>query len=94
MTTALSLRNLTRNFGSVRAVDGMNLDMPKGEFVCLLGPSGCGKSTALRMIAGFEMPDDGDILIGGRSVTGVCRRTAGHQHGLPEPRAMEPHDHC
>ena len=60
---ALALRGVTRKFGSTVAVDRMNLEVEAGEFICLLGPSGCGKSTALRMIAGFEMPDDGDILI-------------------------------
>jgi putative spermidine/putrescine transport system ATP-binding protein len=60
---ALALRDVTRKFGSTLAVDRMNLEVEPGEFICLLGPSGCGKSTALRMIAGFEMPDGGDILI-------------------------------
>ena len=55
----------------VQAVDGFSLDVAEGEFICLLGPSGCGKSTALRMIAGFETPDDGDILIDGVSTVAV-----------------------
>lgn len=61
--TALSLRSVSRYFGSVRAVDNLSLDVVPGELVCLLGASGCGKSTALRLIAGFERPDEGDILI-------------------------------
>ena len=60
---ALSLVSVSRRFGTVNAVDCFSLDVAEGEFICLLGPSGCGKSTALRMIAGFETPDDGDILI-------------------------------
>ncbi|MDQ0472136.1 ABC transporter ATP-binding protein [Labrys wisconsinensis] len=69
--TALALRTVTRRFGQTRAVDGVSLEVDPGEFICLLGPSGCGKSTALRMIAGFETPDDGDILIDGASMLGV-----------------------
>ena len=69
--TTLSLRNVTRRFGSTVAVDRMNLDVGDGEFICILGPSGCGKSTALRMVAGFETPDDGDILIDGASMLDV-----------------------
>lgn len=68
---ALALRDLTRRFGATRAVDGVNLEVETGEFICLLGPSGCGKSTALRMIAGFDTPDGGDILIDGRSALDV-----------------------
>jgi putative spermidine/putrescine transport system ATP-binding protein len=60
---ALSLRSVSRHFGAVRAVDNLALDVAAGELVCLLGASGCGKSTALRLIAGFEKPDKGDILI-------------------------------
>lgn len=61
--TALSLRSVSRHFGAVLAVDNLSLDVAPGELVCLLGASGCGKSTALRLIAGFEHPDEGDILI-------------------------------
>jgi putative spermidine/putrescine transport system ATP-binding protein len=68
---ALSLQSVSRRFGSVHAVDGFSLDVGEGEFICLLGPSGCGKSTALRMIAGFETPDQGDIAIDGASTLAV-----------------------
>ena len=68
---ALSLVSLSRRFGTVHAVDGFSLDVGEGEFICLLGPSGCGKSTALRMIAGFETPDEGDIAIDGASILAV-----------------------
>ncbi len=47
------------------AVDGINLEMPSGEFFSMLGPSGCGKTTTLRMIAGFEQPTEGEILLDG-----------------------------
>jgi putative spermidine/putrescine transport system ATP-binding protein len=68
---AVQLTGLTRRYGDVLALDGLDLDIAAGEFVALLGPSGCGKTTALRAIAGFEHPDSGQVLIGGRDVTGV-----------------------
>jgi spermidine/putrescine transport system ATP-binding protein len=62
---------VTKRFGSLVAVNAVNLRVHKGEFLSLLGPSGCGKTTSLRMIAGFEQPDEGEILIGGRDVAGT-----------------------
>lgn len=59
---------LSKHFGSVRAVDDVSFDIPKGSFFSILGPSGCGKTTLMRMIAGFETPTQGDIRIKGRSV--------------------------
>src|SRR3979490_633454 len=56
---------VTKRFGAVAAVDGLSLDIYEGEFFALLGPSGCGKTTLLRMLAGFETPDGGRILLGG-----------------------------
>jgi len=67
---ALSCRDVSRHFGSVRAVDGLSFDLERGKVLALLGPSGCGKTTALRMIAGFEEPTAGTIAIDGRIVTG------------------------
>jgi len=68
---AISLRGLTKRYGSVAAVDGLDLDIRTGEFLTLLGSSGCGKTTTLMLIAGFERPDAGDIVLSGRSVVGV-----------------------
>src|SRR5881392_1708268 len=65
----LSLKNLSRNFGSTRAVIDVSLDVEQGEFFGLLGPSGCGKTTTLRMIAGLEEPDSGTIQFAGRDIT-------------------------
>jgi spermidine/putrescine transport system ATP-binding protein len=61
----VQLIDLVKRFGDVAAVDGINLDMPSGEFFSMLGPSGCGKTTTLRMIAGFEEPTEGRILLDG-----------------------------
>ena len=65
----VELENVTRRFGKVTAVDAVSLGVPRGEFLTLLGPSGCGKTTLLRMIAGFEIPDTGRVILGGRDVT-------------------------
>src|SRR5579864_3231835 len=65
----IRLRNLTKRFGDVRAVSDLTLDAASGELVALLGPSGCGKTTTLRMVAGFETPTAGRILLGDRDVT-------------------------
>jgi ABC-type Fe3+/spermidine/putrescine transport system ATPase subunit len=64
----LSLQRLRKTFGPTVAVDGLSLDVVRGELVCLLGPSGCGKTTTLRMVAGFVTPTAGDVLIQGASV--------------------------
>jgi putrescine transport system ATP-binding protein len=65
----LQIKNLTKNFGSVYAVDDISLDIHRGEFFSLLGASGCGKTTLLRMLAGFETPTSGSIFIDGQDVT-------------------------
>src|ERR1700743_1343339 len=61
----LRLEGVVKKFGGFRAVDGVSLDIRAGEFFALLGPSGCGKTTLSRMLAGFEAPDEGRILLGG-----------------------------
>jgi multiple sugar transport system ATP-binding protein len=62
------LKNITKSFGTAKAVDNLNLEIPDGSFTTLLGPSGCGKTTTLRMIAGLETPTGGEIWIGGKCV--------------------------
>ena len=61
----ITIVDLTKRFGEVAAVDGINLEMPPAEFFTMVGPSGCGKTTTLRMIAGFERPTEGQILLDG-----------------------------
>jgi iron(III) transport system ATP-binding protein len=70
-TASISLIDLTKRFGDLPAVENVNLKVDAGTLVCLLGPSGCGKTTTLRMIAGFEEPSEGKILIGEEDVTRV-----------------------
>jgi len=65
----LKIDGVTKRFGSMTAVDTVDLSIRRGEFFSLLGPSGCGKTTLLRMIAGFEYPDSGDILVEGQRIT-------------------------
>jgi putrescine transport system ATP-binding protein len=67
----LRIEGVVKKFGSFRAVDGVSLDIRAGEFFALLGPSGCGKTTLLRMLAGFETPDEGRILLSGRDIVQV-----------------------
>src|SRR5437667_2520680 len=62
---------VSKRFGGVRAVENLTLDIYQGEFFALLGPSGCGKTTLLRMLAGFETPDEGRILLDGEDISPV-----------------------
>jgi len=68
---AVHLAHLTRRFGELTALDQLDLDVHPGELVALLGPSGCGKTTALRLLAGFDRPDGGRVLVGGVDVTNM-----------------------
>jgi spermidine/putrescine transport system ATP-binding protein len=67
----LEIRSVTRRFGDYTAVDNVSIDVNAGEFFTLLGPSGCGKTTLLRMIAGFDLPDSGQILLDGNDMVGT-----------------------
>ncbi|MBX3079477.1 MAG: ABC transporter ATP-binding protein [Salinibacterium sp.] len=70
-TGTVVLENVTKRFGTAVAVDNITLHVEPGEFLSLLGPSGCGKTTTLRMLAGFEQPDEGSIRISGQDVLGI-----------------------
>src|SRR3954447_23134067 len=70
-TPDIRLRSLVKRYGDVAAVDGIDLDVEPGEFFTMLGPSGSGKTTTLRLIAGFELPDEGTVELGGREVSRV-----------------------
>jgi len=67
----VELRSLRREFGETVALDGIDLSLEQGEFLSLLGPSGCGKTTALRIVAGFDRPDAGTVLVGGKDMTRI-----------------------
>ena len=67
----VSIRNASKHFGNFAAVNNVSIDIEPGEFFCLLGPSGCGKTTLLRMIAGFESPSEGELLLDGKDMIGI-----------------------
>jgi putative spermidine/putrescine transport system ATP-binding protein len=75
----VEFRSLHKSFGATKALDGLDLTARPGELLALLGPSGCGKTTALRMLAGFERPDSGQVLVDGEDISGIPahRRDAG-----------------
>jgi spermidine/putrescine transport system ATP-binding protein len=68
---SVRLERVTKRFGELTAVRALELDIARGEFFTMLGPSGCGKTTTLRMVAGFEQPDEGAVLLDGTDVTGL-----------------------
>ena len=96
--TFLEVRNLVKIFGKLTAVDNVSFKVEQGEVVTLLGPSGCGKTTTLRMVAGFEKPNGGEVEIAGRVVVATNRRinrAAGktrHRHGVSVLRDLAAHD--
>jgi len=71
LSAAVEFRNVARTFGTVRAVDDVSLTIESGEFFAMLGPSGSGKTTCLRLIAGFDLPDSGHVLLDGQDVSDV-----------------------
>src|SRR5947199_8066978 len=78
----VTIKGLTKRYGDVAALEGLDLRVEPGELVCLLGPSGCGKTTTLRLLAGFLEPDGGEILVGGRLLSSAGKAVP------PERRKM------
>src|SRR5256886_15573341 len=70
-TVDVAFHRVSKRFGEVAAVDTVSFEIPRGSFHSFLGPSGCGKTTTLRLIAGFEQPDEGEVLIGGVDQVGT-----------------------
>src|SRR4051812_49821013 len=88
---SIALERVTKRFpGGVVAVDAVALAVEPGEFFSLLGPSGCGKTTTLRMIAGFEAPDEGRVVIGGRDLTHVPAHHPDMGMGFPSSSLFPP----
>ena len=87
---AIEIQNVVKRFGAVTALDGVSFEVARGELFFLLGPSGCGKTTLLRILAGLEKPDTGNLLFNGRDVAGL----APHERGAPmvfQNYALWPH---
>jgi len=82
-SSLLSLTNVTKRFASHQAVDSVSLDVVAGDAIVILGPSGCGKTTLLRLIAGLEIPDSGEIWLGGAQAAGAGRSLMpAHERGI------------
>ncbi len=91
---SIELISVTRRYGSIPALDGVSMDFAAGAFTALLGPSGCGKTTMLRLIAGFEAPDQGRILFDGRLIADVRRQVPPEKRGIAvvfQSYALWPH---
>ena len=80
--SSVELRGLTKRFGSQTVLDRVSLTVPHGQLICLLGPSGCGKTTALRLIAGFMEPTEGEIALGERIVSSPARALPPEQRNV------------
>ncbi|HEY5826793.1 MAG: ABC transporter ATP-binding protein [Hyphomicrobiaceae bacterium] len=92
--SSVELRGLTKRFGSQTVLDRVSLTVPHGQLICLLGPSGCGKTTALRLIAGFMEPTEGEIAIGERIVSSPARTLPPEQRNVSmvfQSYALWPH---
>lgn len=94
MSNALELRNVSKSFGLLRALDDVSFSVPEQSITVLMGPSGCGKTTALRCIAGFEQPESGEIISADRvlSASGTFLRPEARKIGfVPQEGALFPH---
>ena len=89
---SIELTDISKSFGSVKAVRDVNLIIEPGEFVTLLGPSGSGKTTTLNVDPGFDRPSSGTLKVDGKDLAGVPTHKRGIGHGLPAVRAVPAHD--
>jgi ABC-type Fe3+/spermidine/putrescine transport system ATPase subunit len=87
----IAIERVSKRFGPVAAVDGVDLAVGRGEFFSLLGPSGCGKTTLLRMLAGFETPTEGEIYIDGKPMSRRCRPIGGRPTWCSRATPLFPH---
>ena len=85
----IELKGVTKYFGENLIIDNVSFYVNKGEFITFLGPSGCGKTTTLRMIAGFELPTSGQILLSGKDISALPQQ-ASRQHRVPAVRPLPP----
>ena len=96
MSVSLTLKNISRSYvkdnEKFYAVQNVNLEVQPGEFLTFLGPSGCGKTTTLRMIAGFETPTEGQILLGDKDVTKIPANERRHGLCVPKLRFVPAHE--
>jgi iron(III) transport system ATP-binding protein len=92
--SSLTVKDLTKSFAAAPVLTGVDLHVPGGSLTALLGPSGCGKTTLLRLIAGFDDPDSGTVILGDRVVTGAGRSVAARRRGIgfvPQEGGLFPH---
>ena len=92
LMSRIQINSVTKRFGEVTALDGIELDIADGEFFCVLGPPGAGKTTLLRTIVGLEHPEAGRILIGGTDVTDLVPSERNVVDRLPEPGPLSRQD--
>ena len=88
----ITLRQISKTYGRVRALDDVDLDVRSGEFLTLLGPSGSGKTTLLMVLAGFTRPDHGSLHFGDQRGDPARAAQARRRHGVPELRAVPAHE--
>ena len=88
----LILRGVGKRFDGQQVLAEVSLEMQQGEIVCLLGPSGCGKTTLLRIIAGLETPDSGEVLFEGRNLAGVPAHERNLRPDVSGIRPLSPHE--
>jgi ABC-type spermidine/putrescine transport systems, ATPase components len=87
----IAFNEVSKSFGDVKAVKAANFEIQRGEFFALLGPSGCGKTTLLRMVAGFEIPDSGEISIDNQHMSGTPPKSKACEYGFSKLCNLSPY---